>query len=133
MSDTIDPGTEVPTPPTQPPTPDMHHTVHVLTGTDWTPPPPVIASTVEPKPSAPVVDDEPHVSQTAKTLSCTMGNWFYNPDYYAYQWHRDGIAVGSGASYPIVSEDVGHDFTCVVTASNERGASSAISNTITAF
>jgi len=134
MSETTDPGTEVPTPPTEHPTEDMYPPAHVLTGHDWTPPPPVIPvlpTPPVPDPAPPLVDDEPYVSQDGPVLSCTMGNWFYTPNAYAYQWLRDGSSIGTNTStYLVVSADEGHEFTCVVTASNDLGSASATSNTV---
>jgi hypothetical protein len=68
----------------------------------------------------------PHVSQTGDTLHCTMGVWTGDPDTYAYQWKIDGTNTGTNApDYVVKAADVGNTATCVVTASNEAGATVA--------
>jgi hypothetical protein len=85
----------------------------------------------EPAPPAtepPTVKDVPYASQQGSTLNCTMGNWNGEPTSYAYQWQRDGTAVvvgGAAADYTVTANDVGHSFTCVVTATNALGSAAA--------
>jgi len=81
-------------------------------------------------PKLPVVRDVPYVAQDGASLTCTMGNWENEPASYEYGWHRDGaFVVGgpgpAGAAYPVVTEDVGTTFTCVVTATNDAGSTVA--------
>ena len=76
--------------------------------------------------SPPGVVDVPYASASAKppiagtVLSCTTGNWVGTPTSYAYQWKKDGVNIGTNANaYTLLAGDVGgHQFTCVVTASN---------------
>lgn len=62
-------------------------------------------------------------AQVGQTLSCAPGSWSGSvPQTYAYQWQRDGTAIGIvTASYLISAADQGHTLTCVVTASNPAG------------
>lgn len=80
-----------------------------------------------PPPTAPpVVVDVPYVEQVGATLTCTMGNWENTPTAYAYQWQLDGADVGSdSASVDVTPAAVGHSATCVVTASNAIGSTTA--------
>lgn len=78
----------------------------------------------------PDVVDIPYVEQTAasRTLTCTMGNWTNEPTSYAYQWKLDGADVGTSSpasTYESVVADVGKSATCVVTATNALGSTSA--------
>jgi hypothetical protein len=77
-------------------------------------------------PPMPACTVTPYASLNAGTLSCTMGIWTGEPTSYAYQWMRDGIAVGTdSATYPVGTDDHGHSFTCVVTGSNATGQAAA--------
>jgi hypothetical protein len=76
--------------------------------------------------AAPGNVDVPHVSQTGDTLNCTMGNWTHDPTSYAYQWQLDGDNVGTDApDYTRAEADVGKTATCVVTATNASGSTTA--------
>ena len=69
------------------------------------------------------------------TLSSTTGAWNGNPTpTYGYQWRRNAVNIPSATSstYVLVSADSAAAITCVVTATNALGSSSATSNTITA-
>jgi hypothetical protein len=90
----------------------------------------LIAAGPAPGSMPPMVKDVPHVAGAASvggTLTVTMGNWFGEPNLYAYQWRRDGAAnVGTdAASYVVVAADAGHEISCVVTASNDNGSTAA--------
>jgi hypothetical protein len=75
---------------------------------------------------APVNVDVPHVQQDDATLTCTMGNWQGEPTGYAYQWQRDGTDIGDGTTpYTVTPADVGTTVTCIVTATNAHGSSTA--------
>jgi len=82
----------------------------------------------------PTVEDVPLVmlDATALVASCTMGNWKGEPDSYSYAWHRDGVVNnGSGPTYAVQPDDVGHSLACVVTATNELGSTVApMSNSV---
>jgi Domain of unknown function (DUF5107)/Collagen triple helix repeat (20 copies) len=62
-----------------------------------------------------------------QTLSSTSGGWSGTLPTFAYQWLRDGQAIGgaTGATYVIAAADVGHAVSLRVTASNATGSSSA--------
>jgi hypothetical protein len=76
--------------------------------------------------SPPVNVDVPYVSQDGEELNCTMGNWEGTPTGYAYQWQRDGEDIGTdAASYTVTPDDPGHTLTCVVTATNAAGSTTA--------
>jgi hypothetical protein len=62
-------------------------------------------------------------------LTCAHGTWTGDATIsYAYQWKSAGTPVGTNAStYTSVSGDLGNTITCVVTASNSVGSSSATS------
>jgi hypothetical protein len=76
--------------------------------------------------SAPVNRDVPFVDQAGSEMRCTMGNWDGEPTSYAYQWKLDDVDIpGDGATLPVVAADVGHTATCVVTASNAHGSTTA--------
>jgi hypothetical protein len=77
-------------------------------------------------PAAPVNVTVPHVTQAGAVLSCTMGTWEGEPTGYAYQWQLDGVAVGTNAAtYGVQPGDVGQTATCIVTASNAIGSTTA--------
>ena len=88
--------------------------------------------------SAPANVGAPVISGTTtlgSTLSSTTGAWNGNPTpTYGYQWRRNAVNIPSatGSTYVLVSADSGAAITCVVTATNALGSSSATSNTITA-
>ena len=88
--------------------------------------------------SAPANTIAPVISGTTtlgSTLSSTTGAFNGNPSpTYGYQWRRNAVNIPSatGSTYVLVSADSGAAITCVVTATNALGSSSATSNTITA-
>lgn len=86
-----------------------------------------------PATAPPVNIDVPVVSQDAAVLNCTMGNWDGVPTAYAYQWQCAGLEVGTGEStYPLIVDDVGQAYSCVVTATNAAGPTEApASNEVT--
>jgi hypothetical protein len=77
----------------------------------------------------PVNVDIPYISGTAtvgSTLTCTMGNWQSEPTSYLYQWKSDAIEMGANeSSYTVAATDAGHSITCVVSASNAGGTTTA--------
>jgi surface protein len=88
--------------------------------------------------SAPANVGAPVISGTTtlgSTLSSTTGAWNGNPTpTYGYQWRRNAVNIPSAtaSTYVLVSADSAAAITCVVTATNALGSSSATSNTITA-
>jgi hypothetical protein len=64
-------------------------------------------------------------------LSCTTGVWDNNPTSYSIEWRRDGAAVATGNTYFPTQADVGHVFTCAVTATNAAGSSTVVTDPIT--
>ena len=65
------------------------------------------------------------------TLTCSTGSWTTNPTpSYAYQWLRDGNPIGDAtdASYVVQAADCEHSISCQVTATDDAGSASAISN-----
>ena len=73
---------------------------------------------------APVIVDVPYASQEGAVLTCTMGNWDNEPTSYAYQWILDGSEIlATGPTYDVPNDPnvIGHDATCIVTASNAAG------------
>ena len=87
--------------------------------------------------SAPANVGAPVISGTTtlgSTLSSTTGAWNGNPTpTYGYQWRRNAVNIPSatGSTYVLVLADSAAAITCVVTATNALGSSSATSNTIT--
>jgi hypothetical protein len=84
--------------------------------------PPVIST-------APVVRG--NVGQPA-IMSCTEGEWINNPSSFTYQWMRNGVAISgaSGNYFQTSTLDIDCMITCVVTAANDIGSSSATSNAV---
>ena len=60
-------------------------------------------------------------------ISCATGTWTNIPTKYTYQWQRDGsnISGQTGAEYLLAAADVGHELSCIVTASNLGGSNTA--------
>jgi hypothetical protein len=68
--------------------------------------------------------------KAGKTLSCSTGSWSNKPTVYGYQWYRNGVplAGATGRTYKVQTLDEGATLTCVVTAANAGGFTSATSN-----
>jgi hypothetical protein len=92
-------------------------------------------------PPAPTNVSPPEVigtPESAQTLTATAGTWTGSPTFYAYRWQDcdssgDSCAEAKGegarsSAYTLTREDVGHTMRVLVTASNEGGASSALSS-----
>ena len=87
-------------------------------------------------PGAPTVVDVPHVAGAGvvgEMLTSTMGNCTGEPTSYGYSWKRNATTdIGAGDSYVVTADDAGSSITCVVTATNATGATTAPpSNAIT--
>lgn len=66
-------------------------------------------------------------------LTTTNGTWTNSPISYTYQWKRGATNIGTNTNtYTLVAADSTASITCVVTATNASGSTSATSNTITA-
>lgn len=63
------------------------------------------------------------------TVTCTDGTWDEAPTSYSRIWRNNGIAIAgqTAATYVVQSGDTGDTLTCVVTATNASGSSSATS------
>lgn len=79
-----------------------------------------------PPTEAPVNVAVPAIAQEGDVLGCTMGEWDNKPTTYAYQWQMDGADVGTDADrFTVTADDVGHTATCIVTATNDLGSTTA--------
>lgn len=84
--------------------------------------------------AAPGNTTRPAISGTAvvgNTLTCSQGSWTGSPTGYAYAWRRGTTQVATGSTYALTSADAGQAVTCVVTATNAAGSSSATSDPVT--
>ncbi|HVC08064.1 MAG TPA: carboxypeptidase regulatory-like domain-containing protein [Solirubrobacterales bacterium] len=66
------------------------------------------------------------------TLFCSSGLWINSPTSYSYKWLRDGVPVAgqTSSTYGVQGTDVGQVMACQVTAINDRGSGTAISNAL---
>jgi hypothetical protein len=65
---------------------------------------------------------------SGSTLTCANGTWTGSPSAWAYQWTANGTAIGGATSSTLViSQSVGTQLRCVVTATNAGGSTSATS------
>ncbi len=63
-------------------------------------------------------------AQVGVMLTASTGTWSNNPNAFSYQWKSAGVNVGTNINtYTPVAGDVGHQITCIVTASNGLGPS----------
>ena len=90
-------------------------------------------------PEFPLNTSSPSISGSqafGSTLSVGVGSWdgnaAYAPSSYTYQWLRNGSSISgaTSSSYSTVSADVGQNISCIVYATNARGSTPAISNSI---
>ncbi len=80
--------------------------------------------------SAPVSSILPSItggSGAGTVVACSSGTWTNVPTKYTYQWQKDGSNIGgaTGGEYLVASGDIGHDISCIVTASNLGGSATA--------
>lgn len=86
--------------------------------------------------AGPVNTVAPEITGTAEvgqTLSCSTGTWDGTGTItYAYQWRRGAVPISgaTGASYVQQTADVGPGVTCLVTATDDEGSRSAVSNAV---
>jgi hypothetical protein len=85
----------------------------------------VSMSFVPGEPQPPQNTAVPYASQAGDTLTCTVGEWLGTPTAYAYQWQLDGTDVSTDPTLVITEADVGESFTCIVTATNAIGSTTA--------
>jgi hypothetical protein len=79
--------------------------------------------------SAPFLSGAPAVGEE---LSCALGAWENEPTEYTYAWLRDTdpILGEAGPSYIVNAGDQGHSLACEVTAKNDVGFASMLSNSL---
>jgi hypothetical protein len=66
-----------------------------------------------------------------KAISCIPGTWSQDPaPTYKFQWQADGEDINQAvtSTHTVTLLDVGKVLTCVVTATNDKGSASAVSN-----
>ena len=86
--------------------------------------------------AGPVNTVAPAISGTAErgeTLTSTTGTWTGTGTItYAYQWKRDGsnISGATSSTYILVAADDNANITCLVTATDDAGSNSQLSNTL---
>lgn len=79
---------------------------------------------------APVISGTVRIGEV---LTSTQGTWTGTPTpTYAYQWMRDGVAIGgaTASTHTVVAADIAELITCEVTATNIAGSVSEESNTL---
>jgi hypothetical protein len=85
---------------------------------------------------SPVGVGAPRVTASGTQLSCSQGDWeadspgsyvYAAPSGYAYQWSKDGAAIGgaTGSSFTVTATG---SYSCAVTASNRSGSASQSSS-----
>ena len=95
--------------------------------------PPAPPEDAEAPPTAPPVNvDVPFVDgigAPGETLTCTMGNWegmAAEPHSYSYVWQTDDAPNSAvGPTYVVVPGDAGKSISCIVTATNALGSTTA--------
>jgi Carboxypeptidase regulatory-like domain len=66
-------------------------------------------------------------AEVGETLSCYPGTWEGSGVTYTYEWQRDGAALTSGPTHQITAADEGHWLSCVVSATDSEGTTTASS------
>lgn len=105
-----------------------HCCTYVPEGDQWVPAP---NQGIEASAAPPVNVDVPAVTpfgtaEVGAVLNCTMGNWQGEPTEYQYRWFSDNYSnTGTAADYVVVASDAGKSVTCVVTATNAGGMTTA--------
>lgn len=79
----------------------------------------------------PLFHGQPQITGTAQvgqTLTCVPGT-VVDDDSLAYQWYRDGVAIGGATANTrvLAGPDQAKKMTCLVTATNEHGSTSRLS------
>lgn len=69
--------------------------------------------------------------ETGQPISCSSGTWIgAAPLTFAYAWFRNLVQIATGANYTLVSQDVGQDVYCVVTATDVNALTSTKSSNV---
>lgn len=90
----------------------------VTVGTDTSGTPSITITVASTIPVAPASITPPSIDGDVViggTLSCQPGIWTESPSF-SFAWLRDGVEVGTGASYTLAAADGGHVIQCQVTA-----------------
>lgn len=69
--------------------------------------------------------------RVGESLTCLHGEWSGAPrPTFAYEWKRDGVAIAGekGSAHTVVAADRGTALSCAVTATNEEGKATALTN-----
>lgn len=92
----------------------------------------VVTPTAEIRPESQVAPSITGTPREGETLTSSQGTWTNTPTSYAYQWYRNGVAIGSATSstYDLVTADIGTLITVTVTASNGGGSASQTSDAV---
>lgn len=91
--------------------------------------------TLTPALGKPVNTVLPHATGSTvvgNTITCDEGTWNPAGDNFTRQWQSGGtnISGATGTSYTTQVSDETHSITCIVTATNESGSTSATSNAV---
>ena len=81
----------------------------------------------------PNIDADPSITGTAtvgETLTADEGDWNGSPTSYSFQWLRGTVPIAGAdeATYVVVEDDVGEQLAVLVTATNDLGSASALSD-----
>ena len=87
-------------------------------------------------PGAPTGTQSPALSGAAvlgQVVSCSSGGWSGTVESLSYQWLHGGVAVhgATASTYRVARRDCGASISCIVTATNYAGQTSAASNDLT--
>jgi hypothetical protein len=82
-----------------------------------------VTLTASPTPANIVAPTVTGTAAVGETLSCSNGTWSAAPTTFAFQWNRNGTAIGGATNqtYVVSTTDRGDSLTCTVTASNGFG------------
>jgi hypothetical protein len=71
------------------------------------------------------------IAKVGQVVSCSTGTWSGIPTY-TFQWYRDEAVISDGinSDYILVTDDIGANISCIVTATNFIGSATADSNII---
>lgn len=71
------------------------------------------------------------IAKVGQVVSCSTGTWSGIPTY-TFQWYRDEAVISDAinSDYILVTDDIGANISCIVTATNFIGSATADSNII---